>query len=132
MHLEKLSSPRLRRLLITVFDVMVIALSLATAFWLRFDSQLDGFQLPLLLGALTIGIPVKMAVFAAGGLQQGSWRYASLMDLVRIFFVNVAASSVSMMGILFWVGPQFPRSAYVGDFFLCFLFSAAGRFCYRV
>jgi FlaA1/EpsC-like NDP-sugar epimerase len=89
-------------------------------------------QASLLIAALIIGLPIKMAVFLIGRLQDGSWRYAGLTDLLRIFFVNIAASSVSVAGILFWVGPEFPRSVYVIDFFLCFLFSAAGRFCIRL
>jgi FlaA1/EpsC-like NDP-sugar epimerase len=132
MHLEKFGSPRVRGLLIPVFHIVVITMSLTTALWLRFDFQLEGTQISLLIGALIIGVPIKMGVFAAGRLQEGSWRFAGLMDLVRIFFVNIAASGLSMVGILLWAGSQFPRSVYVIDFFLCFLFSAAGRFCFRL
>jgi len=132
MHLDKLGAPRVRGLLITFFHIVVIASSLIAAFWLRFDFQVDSIQASLLIGALVIAVPVKMGIFLAGSLQNGSWRYAGLMDLARIFFVNIAASAVSTVGILLWAGPQFPRSIYVIDFFLCFLFSAAGRFCFRL
>src|SRR5262249_31803304 len=129
MYLDKLSAPRVRELLTTLFHIVVIAGSLTAAFWLRFDFELDSTQASLLIGALVIAVPVKMGIFLAGSLQDDSWRYAGLMDLARIFFVNIAASAVSTVGILLWAGPQFPRSIYVIDFFLCFLFSAAGRFC---
>ena len=132
MYLDKLGAPRVRGWLITFFHIVVIAASLTAAFWLRFDFQVDSLQASLLIGALVIAVPVKMGIFLAGSLQNGSWRYAGLMDLARIFFVNLAASAVSAAGILLWAGPQFPRSIYIIDFFLCFLFSAAGRFCFRL
>jgi FlaA1/EpsC-like NDP-sugar epimerase len=132
MYLDKLSAPRVRELLTTFFHIVVIAASLTAAFWLRFDFHVDSIQASLLIGALVIAVPVKMGIFLAGSLQDDSWRYAGLMDLARIFFVNIAASAVSTVGILLWAGPQFPRSIYVIDFFLCFLFSAAGRFCFRL
>jgi FlaA1/EpsC-like NDP-sugar epimerase len=119
-------------LLIAVFHIVVTAVSLTTAFWLRFDFRVDSIQASLLIGALVIAVPIKMGIFLAGSLPDGSWRHAGLMDLARIFFVNIAASAVSAAGILLWAGPQFPRSIYVIDFFLCFLFSAAGRFCVRL
>ena len=132
MYLDKLGAPRVRGLLITFFHIVVIVASLTAAFWLRFDFQVDSIQASLLIGALVIAVPVKTGIFLAGSLQNGSWRYAGLMDLARIFFVNIAASAVSAAGILLWAGPQFPRSVYIIDFFLCFLFSAAGRFCFRL
>src|SRR5262249_7161251 len=132
MYLDKLSLPRVRGLLITVFNIVVIALALTTALWLRFDFQLDETQARLLIAALVIAVPVKMSIFLAGSLHAASWRYAGLMDLARIFFVNIAASGIAAAAILFSAGPQFPRSVYVIDFFLCFLFSAAGRFFVRL
>jgi len=85
-----------------------------------------------LIGALIVGVPIKLATFVTGSLHKGSWRYAGLMDLVRIFFVNLAASGLFVAGILVWAGPQFPRSVYIIDFLLCFLFSSAARFCVRL
>jgi FlaA1/EpsC-like NDP-sugar epimerase len=110
----------------------VITLSLSIAVWIRFEFSLRSLESSLLMTGLTLILPIKMVVFSVGSLQRDWWRYAGLSDLVRIFLVNSAASGLSALGLYLWIGPGFPRSIYVIDFLLCFLFSAGARFSVRI
>ena len=105
-----------------VFHLVVIVISVAAAFWIRFDFSLRTIEVSLLMVGLAVSIPVKMGVFIVGGLQKGSWRYVGLTDLARLALLNTAASVLSMTAILLWAGTAFPRSVYVIDFLLCFLY----------
>jgi FlaA1/EpsC-like NDP-sugar epimerase len=122
---------RLRGLVITLFHLVMIIVSLAIAFLLRFDFSLRP-QAAILIAAVQVAVPVKMLTFFIGGLHKGWWRYAGLMDLVRLLLTNLAASALTTLAILMWIGPQFPRSVYIIDFLLCFLFCAGARFSVRL
>ena len=76
---------RIRGFLITGFHLVVIAISLSVAFWIRFEFSLESLASPLLVAALIVAIPIKITAFSLGSLQEGWWRYAGLSDLVRIF-----------------------------------------------
>jgi len=121
----------IRGLVINAFHLLIIAASLVIAFWLRFDLSLP-LQYELILAGLKIAVPIKIVTFVLGKLHQGWWRYAGLMDLVRVFLVNVLASALSTMGIFLWMGLEFPRSIYVLDFLICFLLCAGARFAVRL
>jgi len=121
-----------RDLLVTVIHIGVIIISFAIALWLRFDSLLSDFDIDLLIVGLTIMVPVKTMTFVIGGLHK-AWRHSTgMIDVARIYVVNVIASALSTVGIFVWVGPTFPRSVYLIDFLLCLLFSVFARFAIQL
>lgn len=112
--------------------VVVVAVSFATALWLRFDFFLSDFEREFLIVGLAVAVPVKTAIFFAGGLPQGSWRYTGVIDIARICAVNIAASALSAFVILLWFGPTFPRSVYATDFLLCVVLCVSARFAVQL
>src|SRR5215831_13388470 len=128
----KLNVTKLRGTIVTIADSLIALSSMAVSLWIRFDFTPAIFESSMFLGSLAVVLLTKNVVFLAGGLKSGSWLYASLTDLVRIFFVNVVASGISGP-ILFGIfGPAFPRSVYAIDFLVCFVLTAGSRFCVRV
>jgi FlaA1/EpsC-like NDP-sugar epimerase len=123
---------RYRRCLIFGLHLVITVLSLAFAFLARFDFSLFGSQWSLLLKALWIVIPVKMAVFGLARVHRGWWLGASVTDLVRLLLANLIASFVFIMASLLLIGPAFPRSVYLVDFLLCFFFSGGARSAVRL
>jgi FlaA1/EpsC-like NDP-sugar epimerase len=97
---------------------------------LRFDLSLKA-QGGLLVAGLMVAIPIKTATFLIGGLHKGWWRYAGLGDLVRVYLVNLLASALWTAAMIMWM-PDYPRSVYIIDFLICFLFCAGGRFSVRL
>src|SRR5437867_2773009 len=123
---------KIRGLLITLSHLATISISLTVAFWIRFEFSLRTPECALLIGSLILVLPIKMVVFLFGGLHKGSWRYAGLADVFRIYVVNIAASGISAVTLFASFGSEFPRSVYVIDFLICFLLTGGARFCVRL
>jgi FlaA1/EpsC-like NDP-sugar epimerase len=123
---------RYRRLCIVLYHSAAICASIVMAFLLRFEFLFPRGETPHLIDSLIIALFVKSLVFRFLGLDRGSWRYASLPDLQRILRANVIASVAFTVMTAVVVGRNFPRSVYFGDFLICFLLTAGGRFGLRV
>src|SRR5215470_12549908 len=128
----KLNIAKLRGTIVTIADSLIVLSSVAVSLWIRFDFTRVIFESSMLLVGLAVVLPTKTVVFLAGGLKSGSWRYASLTDLLRVFFVNVVASGLSGLALFAIFGPAFPRSVYAIDFLVCFVLTAGSRFCVRL
>jgi FlaA1/EpsC-like NDP-sugar epimerase len=112
--------------------VCAIILSYVGALWLRFEFTLPPSQVWLFQTGLCIVLLVKVPVFWASRLHAGSWKTASLFDLHRIALANVTASGLVTLLTAVIVGPAFPRSVYILDPLLCFLFTAGVIFSVRM
>jgi FlaA1/EpsC-like NDP-sugar epimerase len=104
----------LRALLAITHDLGAAAVAWTAAFWLRFNLEIPGEYLHLMLVRLPWVIAISAAVFWSFGLYRGVWRYASLPDLQRILVaVGVAALAVPAAFSFFRVGYEVPRSVYL-------------------
>lgn len=121
-----------RRLIVWVLQMGVFVTSAIASFQLRFDFAVPPPYFRCLAFALPIWILVKIAVFRAGKLDRGLWKYVSVVDVVRVALGNLIASALSMVLILA-IGPSgFPRSIYVLDMMICFLGTSGLRLAVRV
>jgi FlaA1/EpsC-like NDP-sugar epimerase len=111
---------------------MIVTLSLKLALLLRFDFKPPQLESTLFLQALWILIPLKMSVFLFARFYRGWWEFVGVKDLLRVLWGNLAASLGFATVALLIVGPSFPRSLYILDFLLCFLFTGGARFAVRV
>jgi FlaA1/EpsC-like NDP-sugar epimerase len=121
-----------RHLLISGYHLFTIAISMATAFLLRFDFAIPKGELQHLYMGVLLACPLKLAVFQMARLQKGWWRYVGITDLLRVLIANVLGSSALAIAILALLGPPFPRSIMFIDFLVCFLLTGGGRFAVRV
>jgi len=122
----------LRRNLRMVMLVGAIVLSYACALLLRFEFVLPNSQIGLFRLGLCIFVIVKVPVFWASRLHAGDWKTSSLFDLHRIALANITASGLSALITGVVIGPAFPRSVYIVDAALCFLFTAGIVFSIRM
>ena len=122
---------RFHRSIVFAVEIAITLVASTLAFLLRFDLELPASQRALLLAALSLWIPVKLASFAAFGVYRSSWRYASLRDLVRVLLSNVAASAVSA-AILTTLVAGIPRSVYAIQLLLCVVLAAGFRIAVRL
>ena len=120
------------RVCLNVGQACLIAVSLTTAFLLRFDLTLPDSELDGLAYGIAMAIPAKMAVFIFAGLNRGWLRYASLPDLYRLVTANVLASALFTLVVRVAIGPSFPRSVYLIDLLLCFVVMSGLRFAVRL
>jgi len=120
------------RWVVLALESILFLASGITAFLLRFDFAVPYDYVLHLQVALIIWLLTKVPVFALLGLSRGWWRYVSSHDLVRLALGNLLGSTVSAAGILYFLPTGFPRSIYVLDLLLSFLFTAGARVATRV
>jgi len=122
-----------RRILVFIFDLLLISSALCLAFLLRFDFSIPPDELQLFKECLLVVLIVKPLVFIATGFYQSIWRYASLQDAVEIFKGVLFSSILAVASVLFI--RQFtpiPRSIFLIDAILLFSFLAASRLIWRL
>jgi len=136
MHKDKGRSTNrltiMRQALVWASQIVLFALSGVLAFLLRFDFSLPVECRSHLAYGLAIWIPLKGIVFHAAKLDRGLWRYLSVIDLSRIAFGNLAASTVSCILILLIAPAGFPRSIFILDLMVCFLATSGLRLMLRM
>lgn len=116
-----------------IFHIAVVSLAYWVAWLLRFDFFIPRSELTNFCQGFALVVFVKLVLFLVTGLHRESWwRHHSLSDLIRLGFQNLGESAVAGVAILLVLGVEFPRSVYVLDLLLCFLFSGAGRFALRL
>ena len=120
-------------LLLLFYDMIAINLSYFIALWLRFDCHFSQIPEKYLNGAIQI-VPfytlVSIAVLALLRLYQSVWRYASVPELMRLFFASAAGAFVQIVGtLMFFV--RMPISYYFIGWILMFAALAVSRFGYR-
>lgn len=123
---------RMSRHLIWLLQVGIFAVSVITAFLLRFDLSIPPREMAHLGFALSVWVVVKIIVFRLAKLDRGWWRLTSLHDLPRLAMGNLLGSLVGAFAIL-WLAPRgFPRSVYVLDLLICSLLTAGVRLAVKM
>jgi FlaA1/EpsC-like NDP-sugar epimerase len=115
-----------------ICNVAAVALCLAGAFLLRFDSSIPASLAPVLKQALLIAVVVKLPVFEWAGFYRGVRRFVSIPELYLVFLGNLAGSILFAATAMLWIGPAMPRSIFIIDAVLCFLTTALIRFSVRI
>ena len=113
--LQKLSC-RVRRALVMLTHLALIALANTLAFWLRFDGAVPPWATALQLAWLPWLVALRGGIFMAFGVHRGVWRYAGIWDL-RTILMAVATSSAAFAVIVQVTpaGASYPRSVLVID-----------------
>lgn len=118
---------------LALYDGCSVALSYFLAMYIRFDLRLSimledfGSQL---LTFLIVYVPAVLLINCWMKLYNSIWRFASYVELERIFKATVLAVMAAMMISLVF-GLRLPVSAYVMGTVLQMFFSCAIRFSYR-
>lgn len=123
---------RYRKWLILGLLASAVLTSLTVAFVLRFDFAVPAEHQNRVFSALVVALFLKMLVFYICDLHRGWWAWADTRDMLKIIKVNLLASGVFTAAMLGIHGLRFPRSVYVLDFLICFMFIGALRMTARL
>ena len=122
-----------RALLAFVHDVVMAALSLALALYLRLGGEVVDYR-PQLTATYIVGFALIAAiVFLFTGLYRGIWRYASLPDLFNI--VRAVTLTVAVFLPVMFVLTRLealPRSTLLINWFVLIALLGAPRLAYRL
>jgi len=121
-----------RHALVLIHDLLAAAVAWMLGYWLRFNLDVPGEFLQIMLQRLPIVLGVHAVVFWSLGLYRGLWRYASLPDIRRIMAaVAIAGLAVPAVITLAELGEGVPRSVYLMAPLLLALFMGGSRLIYR-
>jgi FlaA1/EpsC-like NDP-sugar epimerase len=121
-----------RRTLFALFhDIFAAIFALYFGFLLRFNFTIPIEYFEVIKQALWIVLPVQIIAFIFFGLYRGTWRFASILDLKRIFIaVFISALIVTFIFLLSNIF-LIPRSVLIIDPVLLILMMGGSRFVYR-
>src|SRR5205807_2325214 len=118
---------------LVALDVVMVAASFVTAHLLRFEGRLPPGVAMALAQGLPLVVVVKTASLYLSGLYRGVWRYAGMLDVVRLAEASGAGSAVAALGLLLAMHLQnISRAALVFDAVLTFVLLAGARFSTRL
>ena len=120
------------RLFVFVVQTAIFAVSVAIAFFLRFDLSIPPAEIAHLLSALLICIVMKNIVFHLANLDRGWWGLVSLSDLPRLAVGNLLGSLVATLAIVRLAPSGFPRSIYVLDLLVSLFLTVLVRLAARI
>jgi FlaA1/EpsC-like NDP-sugar epimerase len=122
----------IRKHLMLIISIPIVALSIWTSLALRFDFALPSAEVPNLYSGLAIFVAVKVPVFYLFERRRRLWSYVGLQDLVGILAAGITASAVACAATWFVIGPAFPKSVYLIDMMICFILTAGLVFSRRL
>ena len=116
-----------------LLDAFLVVASYLSAYLLRFEGQIPIKEWKSLTATLPYIVPFKLSVFMFFGLYKGMWRYTSLVDLFNILKGTITSSGIVTIAILFiYRFEGFPRSVFVLDWILTFIFIGGVRVTIRL
>jgi FlaA1/EpsC-like NDP-sugar epimerase len=121
-----------RTVLITVAVALQAAISMVSAFLLRFEYTIPKMEAYSMWTGVWLAVVVKVLAFRLTGCQKLGWRHIGIFDLTRLFTCNIVGSIAFAAASIAIVGPRFPRSVYVIDCLLFFLLTAGSRVSVRL
>ena len=122
----------LRKHLMLIVTIPIVALSVVTSFALRFDFSLPSSELTNLYGGLVIFTVVKVPIYYMFERRRRLWDYVSVQDLVGVLGGGIVASMAACAATWFVIGPAFPKSVYPIDMMICFILIAGLVFSRRL
>jgi FlaA1/EpsC-like NDP-sugar epimerase len=124
--------PNIRSMLAFSHDVLAAGLAWWFAFFLRFNFDIPQEHMALMQSTLWMVIPLYGSSFILFSLYRGTWRFASLPELKRIF-LTVIITSISVTALFFMLRLEVPvpRSILILDPLILILIMGGSRFVYR-
>jgi FlaA1/EpsC-like NDP-sugar epimerase len=124
--------PNIRSMLAFSHDLLAAGFAWCIAFFLRFNFDVPEEHMALMLSALRIVIPFYGFSFILFSLYRGTWRFASLPELKRIF-LTVIITSISVTALFFMLRLEVPvpRSILILDPLILIFIMGGSRFIYR-
>lgn len=122
-----------RRLFVIGSHLFLIILSNYLAFFLRFDGDIPGNELTIMIKALPWILALRSTTFIPFKLYKGLWIYTSIWDLNNILFSVSSSSLISFIWIRWVLGlTGYPLSIYIIDSILLVFFLGGIRLTRRV
>lgn len=119
--------------LMLILDSGFVIAAYLLAYLLRFEGMIPFQGWGTIKSTIPYILPFKLIIFYYFGLYKGMWRYTSLVDLFNVIKATTTSSALIILAILFIYRFQgFPRSVFIIDGFLTFIFIGGLRVTIRL
>ena len=116
-----------------VLDGFFVIAAYFLAYFLRFEGEIPYGEWMKFKATIPYIIPFKLLIFFAFGLYRGMWRYTSLVDFLNVLKATLFSSGMIILSIIFiYRFEGFPRSVFVLDLILTFIFIGGVRVTIRL
>lgn len=120
-----------RKTFLIISDIVLINLALYIALLLRFDGKIMPQYIRIFKETFLVLTLIKIATYWVLGLYKSLWSYASIDELIQVFFATTAESI-----LCFFYGQYFnmrlPRTVYLISWFITFIFIGGSRLSFRI
>jgi FlaA1/EpsC-like NDP-sugar epimerase len=107
---------RIRRPLIVIVHLALIALANYLAFWLRFDGAIPDWAMGVFVQTLPLLAVIRMLIFVPFRLYQGMWQYTSIWDFKNIIASSILGIVMFYCAVRWGIGlERYPGSIYILD-----------------
>jgi FlaA1/EpsC-like NDP-sugar epimerase len=114
-------------------DICLVAAAYLLAYLLRFEGKIPLQEWETVRSTLPYIVAFKLFSFYFFGLYKGMWQYTSVVDLFNVVKATLTSSGLIILAILFIYRFQgFPRSVFIIDGFLTFIFIGGLRVTIRL
>lgn len=120
-----------RKTILIITDIILINLALYMALLLRFDGKIMPQYIIIYKDTFIVLTLIKILTYGILGLYKSLWSYASIDELIQVFFATAIESL-----LCFFYGQYFhvrlPRTVYAISWFITFIFIGGSRLSYRI
>lgn len=118
-------------MMLIIFDIILLNTAVYGSLLIRFDGKIPVFYLNIFLHSFIILTFVNIIIYYVFGLYRSLWRYASISELIKIFFATLSGiGAVTVFGSV--LNMKLPRSVYIISWLLTFLMLGTCRLSYRI
>lgn len=121
----------LRNIFLFFVDIVLLAISVAVAYLLRFDGSIPAVHIEVISNHLGFTIFLKIIVFYFFKFYNSLWAYASVEEMIQIVAGTLLAQGVVVV-YLFFVQAAVPRSIFIIVWFVEVIMLGGLRFSYRL
>jgi len=122
---------RLKVIFLVLMDLLIVSMTPYLALYVRLEGTLNSPFYDSLLEVMPEIIAIRLITFYAFGLYNRLWRYASINEVI-VIVGSVTVSSVFVIGYIYALGTNLPKSLHLLTWFCTILFIGASRFCVRI
>ena len=120
-----------RTFLALIHDILAVIFAWYIGFLLRFNFDVPVEFFATIKQALWILLPIQVIAFVSFGLYRGTWRFASILDLKRIFLAVLTSALIATFVFMFSNMFHVPRSVLIINPILLILMMGGSRLIYR-
>lgn len=120
----------IRKLLLTVVDIIIVSLSLYLALLARFDTAIPQKYVDIYKNYALLIALIQTAAFFIFGLYKNLWVYASIEESMQIFTITAIATGFGLLlGLA--TGRTFPFSVYLISWVFMCMMMGGSRMSYK-